>query len=283
MGPIDEESLGQAVARDITPMVYTPIGDRIDRLAAERRRPVPIQICVDTGLGREGVPHRSAAALIQDLLARRGVEIAGVMTVMSEDPELDREQITRLENLVDPLRAAGAKLGPRHAASSFGLFGDAGAFLDQVRPGMALWGVYSELRFRDTGLMDLRPVGALRARVSYVKQLAAGESAGYERAFLAKEPTWVATVPMGHVDGVPRIAAKGAGMRINDRLSPIVAVSASHTIVALGSQPTCRAGDVATLFDWNPGSRPEELAAACGASVYDLMMHLDPTLPRRLV
>jgi hypothetical protein len=42
-------------------------------------------------------------------------------------------------------------------------------------------------------------------------------------------------------------------------------------------------GDEATLFDWTEGSRPEDLAAACGASVYDLTMHLNPLLPRRVI
>ncbi len=72
-------------------------------------------------------------------------------------------------------------------------------------------------------------------------------------------------------------------MRINDRMAAIVAVSASQTIVALGSEPTCRQGDLATLFDWREGSRPEDLGAACGGSHYDLMMHLDPSLPRHMV
>jgi alanine racemase len=63
----------------------------------------------------------------------------------------------------------------------------------------------------------------------------------------------------------------------------IASVSASHTIVELGPQPAARAGDVATLFDWNDGSRPEDVAKACGASVYDLTMHLGALLPRRLV
>jgi len=42
-------------------------------------------------------------------------------------------------------------------------------------------------------------------------------------------------------------------------------------------------GDVATLFDAQEGSRPEDLAAACGSSVYDLTMHLNPLLPRRVL
>lgn len=90
MGPFDDRDLEEAVARDITPMVYTPIGDALDRLAAKRQRPVAIQICVDTGIGRVGVPHRVAAPLIEDLARRRSVRIDGVMMTFSEDPEFDK-------------------------------------------------------------------------------------------------------------------------------------------------------------------------------------------------
>jgi alanine racemase len=77
------------------------------------------------------------------------------------------------------------------------------------------------------------------------------------------------------------VAAKGARVRINKRLYPVVAsVSASHTIVEIGAEQTVKIGDVATMFDWTEGSRPEDVATACGASVYDLLMHLHSVLPR---
>ena len=89
---------------------------------------------------------------------------------------------------------------------------------------------------------------------------------------------------MGHADGLPRVAAKGGRVRIGAALYPIIAsVSASHTIVEIGDEPRVQIGDEATLFDWTEGSRPEDLAVACGASVYDLTMHLNPSLPRRVI
>jgi alanine racemase len=284
MGPLGEKDLADAVALDIEPMVYTPVGAALERIAARRGRPVPIHVCVDTGIGRVGVPYREAPALLRDLAARQGVTIAGTMMTFTEDADFDREQLRRFQTLGGELAAAGVSLGRRHAASSFALFQNEGAFLDMVRPGMALYGVYSETPFRALGLMDLRPAVALRARVAYVKQLRAGDSAGYNRAYLAREDVWVATLPVGHADGLPRLAAKGGKVRIGSHLFPIVAtVSASHCIVELGREPAARIGDIATIFDWDDGSRPEDQAAGFGGSVYGLLMHLNPLLPRRTV
>lgn len=284
LGPFAESELADIVARRIMPMVYRPIGDAIDRVAARLQRPVTLHVCVDTGIGRVGVPFRQAAPLITDLAARRSVSIAGTMMTFTEDPEFDPEQLRRFDALSRELESAGTKLGRRHAASSFALFQRPDGFLDMVRPGMALYGVYSEDTFRGTGVMDLRPAVSLKTRVVYVKQLQAGDSAGYERAYKTDKPVWMATLPVGHVDGVPRSAANGGRVRIGADLYPIVAsVSASHSIVEIGNEPKVSIGDIATVFDAEAGSRPEDLAAASKSSVYDLLMHLHADLPRRVL
>jgi alanine racemase len=284
MGPFDEAGLDEAVARDITPMVYTPIADVLDRLAAKRGRPIPLHVCVDTGIGRVGVPYAQAAPLVRDLAARRSVRFEGLMMTFTEDPAFDPEQLARFVSLCAALEKDGVRIPKRHAASSFGLFQLKNAFLDMVRPGMALYGAYSEPEFRRLDVLDLRPAVSLKVRVAYVKQLKKGESAGYNRAYRAERDVWVATLPVGHADGLPRVAAKGGKVRIGGALYPIIAsVSASHSIVEIGPEPRVAIGDVATLFDAEDGSRPEDLAASCGSSVYDLTMHLNPLLPRRLV
>jgi len=264
-------------------MVYTPVGPALDRVAARLQRPVPVHVCVDTGIGRVGVPYREAPPLLRDLAARASVRMAGTMMTFSEDQEFDKEQLRRFLELCGGLEREGLLLGPKHAASSFGLFRNPDAFLDMVRPGMAVFGVYPEPEFRGTA-MDLRPAVGLKARVIYVKQLRPGDSAGYNRAYVAKAPVWVATLPVGHTDGLPRTAATGAKVRIGNELYPIIAaVSASHSIVEIGAERRVEVGDEATYFDWREGSRPEDFGAACRTSVYDLTMHLNPLLPRRVL
>ena len=284
LGPFDEQNLADAVAREILPMVYTALGPALEKIAAKQQKPVSLHVCVDTGIGRVGVPYHQTAALLGDLAGRHSVHIEGTMMTFTEDPDFDKEQLRRFNQTCTALEKEGIALGKKHAASSFPLFQHPDAFFDMVRPGMAIYGIYSENEFRHMGIMDLRPAVSLKARVIYAKKLRKGDSAGYNRAYMAKDDVWVATIPVGHADGWPRAAAKGAKVRINGDVYPVIAtVSASHSIVEIGAEERVKIGDVATLFDAQSGSRPEDVSEACGASVYDLTMHLNPLLPRRVV
>jgi len=284
LGPSDERNLLDAVARNIMPMMYTQQGPALDKVAAKTQQAVPLHICVDTGIGRVGVPYYQAAPLIRDLASRKSADIRGTLMTFTEDAEFDKEQIRRFQETCGALEKEGIVLGKKHAASSYALFQHPDAFFDLVRPGMAIYGVYSENNLRRTGIMDLRPALSLKARVIYVKKLRKGDSAGYNRAYMAKDEVWVATLPVGHADGWPRVAAKGAKVRINGELYPVIAsVSASHCIVEIGNEERVKIGDTATFFDAQPGSRPEDVSEACGASVYDLTMHLNSLLPKRIV
>jgi alanine racemase len=284
MGPFDERNLEDAVVRSVTPMIYMPLGPALDKIAAKTQRPVPVHVCIDTGIGRVGVPYHQAAPLIRDLASRKSVQIQGTMMTFTEDLEFDKEQMRRFQETCGSFENEGIALGKKHAASSFGLFQHPDAFFDMVRPGMAIYGIYSENEFRHTGILDLRPAISLKTRVVYAKKLRKGDSAGYNRAYVAHDDVWVATLPVGHADGWPRAAAKGAKVRINDALYPIIAsVSASHCIVEVGAEERVKIGDMASFFDAQQGSRPEDVSEACGASVYDLTMHLNPLLPRRIL
>jgi alanine racemase len=284
MGSFEDKELEDVAARNIMPMVYTPIGSVLDRVSDKLRKPISLHICVDTGIGRVGIPYRDAPSLIRDLaLRRKSVRIEGVMMTFTEDPDFDLVQLDRFRSLCQQMEQEGIALGKKHAASSYALFQHPEAFLDMVRPGMAIYGIYPEVEFRSMRVMELRPALSLKARVIYVKELQKGESAGYNRVYKARENVWVATLPVGHADGLPRTVAKGARVRIGSALYPIIAISASHTIVEIGPEPRVTIGDVAVLFDWQEGSRPEDVAASSGSSVYDLTMHLNPLLPRRVL
>lgn len=286
MGMCTLEEGRELLERDVQLSLYTDdAAERVAALAEKLGRPVKAHLYLDTGLGRLGMPFHRGLSWLETLPDAKTLDIRGTFMAFTEEQDFDPKQITRFEQLVREARAHGARLGRLHAASSNGVFHLKESHLDLVRPGIALFGGYPSRWEEERRIAELRVAVRLRCRVVRVERLRKGDSAGYGRKYVAKAPTWLATLPVGHVDGVPRSAVEGAHARIGSATYPVVgAVSASHCIVELGADRTASVGDVATLID--PDDRrlsPNAVAAATGASVYDVLMHLSPTLPRVLV
>jgi alanine racemase len=57
----------------------------------------------------------------------------------------------------------------------------------------------------------LQNVGTLKTVILQIKQVPAGDSVGYGRRFMAKQPVSVATLPVGYADGIRRAWGNGKG------------------------------------------------------------------------
>jgi alanine racemase len=258
-------------------------GDRAARAAAVAGRRAHAHVYLDTGMSRMGIPYHRALPVLRRAAGQ--VEIEGAFTAFTEEADFDPEQLRRFLDLAGEARGEGIGLGTLHAASSNGVFHLPAAHLDAVRPGIALFGAYPSQPDREREIAELRPAVRLRARIVRVERLRPGDTVSYGRAYRAEEPTWVATIPAGHTDGVPREAVRGARVLVGGRLYPVIgAVSASHAIVEVGPEPTVEVGDVVTLVGPDdPAIHPNAVAAATGRSVYDILMHLDRSLPKVLL
>lgn len=277
-----DEDGPELVRREVHLCLTTDDGaDRVARAARAGGKTPHTHVYLDTGMSRMGVPYHRALPWLKDL-RDRGVEVESAFMGFTEDPDFDREQLRRFLEVAEGARAVGLDLGNLHAASSAGIFNFPDSHLDMVRPGISLFGAYPSNDGREAEIAELRPAGRLRARVVRVERLRPGDSVSYGREWVAEEPTWVATLPVGHSDGYPREAVRGAEVLINGKLySPVGAVSASHTIVALGSEEEVSIGEVATLLGPDhPAIHPNAIAMKTGRSVYDLLMHLNGALPK---
>ena len=285
MGLISDQDGEELVRRDIQLSICTDdSGARIVRAAKKAGRAATAHIYLDTGMSRMGIPYHRAMPVLEEL---RGLDInvEGTFTGFTEESDFDREQLGRFVDITDKARANGVKLGSLHAASSHAVFNYADSHLDQVRPGIALFGAYPSDFESERAIATLTPAVQMKARVVRVEQLRTGDSVSYGRNFVADKATWIATVPAGHTDGMPRKAVDGAHVVVNDAPYPVIgAVSASHTIIEVGSEQTVNIGDIATMLGSNHAAiHPNQLAADSETSVYDRLMHINPTLPKVLI
>jgi alanine racemase len=281
MAGVTASELDDLIARDVhvTPLDAALIPE-IARVARRRGRAAGLHLYVDTGMHRLGVPLARVPEVISALATDSTLRVRGVFTELTEDVDFDRAQAGRLRTVADDARRRGVTVGPLHAASSHAVWHVPQAHLDAVRPGLAVYGGFVSAEARRQG--ELRAAYRLMAPVVRVERLEAGEGVSYHRRWVAQEPTWIATLPVGHVDGYPSGSVKGGEVLIGGRRCPVIGtVSASHTVVALGSEQTAKTGDVAILVGPDdPAIHPNEVATRAGWSEYNMFMHLNPLLAR---
>ena len=285
MGLFSDSDGAELVARDVDLILGTDdSGERAARAARRAGRPARVHIYLDTGMSRMGIPYHRALPWLERVVPLR-LDVRSTFMGFTEETEFDREQLRRFNEVTGAAKERGFQLGALHAASSHAVYHLPAAHLDLVRPGIAIYGAYPSDADSEHAIAELHPAVRLRARVVRVERLRAGDTVSYGREYTADRATWIATVPVGHTDGYPRRAVDGARILINETLYPVIgAVSASHTIVEVGAERSVDIGDLATLTGPDhPDIRPNAIAEATGTSVYDILMHLNPVLPKVVV
>lgn len=253
-------------------------------------RRLAVHLKVDTGLHRLGIPWDDTQSLTAPYSCSH-LRVTGVFTHLADTERLDeasqartREQLRRFRAAVDGLRSAGHAPGTVHFQGSYGLLNYPGLPCGCARPGIALYGVLSAPGDATTAVLPLRPVLSLRARVSQLHTLAAGEAAGYDGAYTAHRPTVLATLSIGYADGWPRTLSNGAGrVLLHGRTAPIVGlICMDQLLVDVTDMEGVAPGDTATLIgrDGDAVLTAEEAAQAAGTITNELLSRLGPRLKR---
>lgn len=252
------------------------------RLAAQGHR-VRVQLAVDTGMHRLGVPADDPAAF-RRIYRLPNLRFAGLFSHLCaansaepSDEAFTAGQIDAFLRLAGTLRACGCPVGDTHLLASAGLLRLEMQPCSHVRPGLALFGVWETQEERDESC-GLRPVLSLRARVACVRRLAEGERAGYGLAFTAKRPTLLATVSIGYADGLPRdLAERGGEALLHGVRVPIVGrLCMDQLLIDATDAGEVRGGDAVTLIGEDKGERitAEEVAGRCGTISNEVLSRL---------
>ena len=264
-------------------------GRALARAAQAVGRTLKIHVKVDTGMTRLGFlwregGERETAAAIAALCALPGLEAEGLFTHFADadgNEEYTMGQFTRFLDARQALEALGVRFKICHCAASAAVLNYPCTHMDMVRPGIALYGVLSAPGDATTAVLPLRPVLSLRARVSQLHTLAAGEAAGYDGAYTAHRPTVLATLSIGYADGWPRTPSNR--VLLHGRTAPIVGlICMDQLLVDVTDMEGVAPGDTATLIgrDGDAVLTAEEAAQAAGTITNELLSRLGPRLER---
>jgi alanine racemase len=266
-----------ALTRDELDVAAGAGADVVAWTDAVAERAPRVHVKLDTGMGRLGTKDREQALR---LAARPNV--VGLMTHFATADERGDElfpaQLEAFERFVADAGRDGLVV---HAANSAAALREPRSHFGMVRCGIAVYGM--DPFHEDPEAHGLEPALSLRSWVAAVRRFAAGDSAGYGRRWTAREPTWVATIPIGYGDGWRRALTNDCDVLIRGRRHPLVGtVSMDNVTVALPPGSDVEVGDEVVLIGHQGDERvlAEEIARRLGTINYEVTCALSARVRR---
>jgi len=284
--------LDDAVALGLRTTVYTTAG--IEALARAVARagaePLAVHLKVDTGMHRVGADPADVLALAGAVVEHRQLVLEGLWTHCAVADEPDHPftaiQARRFDAVVAQLADAGALPPLVHAANSAATLDHPALRHHLVRCGITLYGLDPSPALH--GRVPLRPTLALKAEVSMVRVVPAGDGVSYGLGHRRGSDTVMATVPLGYADGVPRrLSELGGEVLVGGRRRPLAGTITMDQLLVdcgpPGTGPTVRPGDEVVLIGEQAGRCIEvaEWAERLATIPYEVVCAISPRVPRR--
>lgn len=251
-------------------------------------KPIHVHVAIDTGMHRLGERSENIERICA-IYGMKNLIVDGIFShLCAADVIAEREQtytqwqVEDFGQVLKELEKRGCRCEGTHLLSSYGVMNYpqyAGAY---ARVGIALYGLLSTEEGADWE-ESLQPVLSLKARVSSVRKLYAGECAGYGMQFEATKDTYVATVCIGYADGVPRSLSNGGTALVHGKRVPIIGrICMDQLMLDVSDVPEVRAGDEAVFIGESGKERitAGEVAARCDTITNEILSRLGARLRR---
>lgn len=287
------QAMTEVVGARLTPTIYTTEGLEAlvsaSRACSDAARPYPLHVKVDTGMHRVGAAADAAVSLAVRAASTPGLRLEGFWTHLAVSDERDNtftsEQLDRFDEARTLLQGSGVTPAILHAANSAAALWYPRSRFDMVRCGISLYGLASDASLTDVPPANgLRPAMSLKAGVSYVKTVSAGERISYGLRYRVESECVVATVPLGYADGVTRsLAAAGAEVLIGGARLPVAGtVTMDQLMVDCGAEHRVRPGDEVVLIGRQGAESISawEWAERTGTIAYEVVCGISSRVPR---
>jgi alanine racemase len=275
---VDRQGAAEAVAHDLTPVVYTL--DAVEVLAAQAAKAgcrKGVQIKIDIGMGRFGLLPHELEPFIAALRRFPSIYLSGIASHFPKsDAEGDattEEQYGRFQELLTRMQGGGeGRIS--HIANSATLMRYPRMRCDLVRPGISLYGCYPADWLQPASSLDLLPVMRFATTVLQVKEVPAGQGISYGYRYVTERPTRLAVLPVGYADGYLRRLAGKAEVLLAGQRAPIRGMICMNACMAdVTDIPGVKVGDEAVLLGCQGAGeiRAEEIARWSETINYEIL------------
>ena len=277
------------VGYNLIPTVSTTRGAAVLATAASMAdRVVDVHIKIDTGMHRMGVAPNEVVQLAKFIGSYGSLRIQGVYThfAVADEPAhpANSMQMRRFTDALAALRDAGIDPPLVHAANSASALANPDSRFSMVRVGIAMYGLRPGPGVADL-CEGLIPAMSLKARVTAVRWVDAGEAVSYGLRKPLAESSLIATVPLGYADGVPRtLGTTDVRVLVNGIPRTIAGtVTMDQLMLDCGQDSAVTVGDEVVLIGRQGDNRvsADDWADALGTIGYEIVCGIGPRVFRR--
>jgi len=273
-----EQQVELLVSYNITPTVckHETI-EKLSKFAVKKDKTVKVHIKVDTGMGRIGIFPDHVLDFVKKVKALKNIEIEGIFTHFSVADEKDKtyteEQFRKFMGVLSALKKEGIKISVKHVGNSATLLDFPHMWLDLVRPGISIYGLYPSTEVQNT--VKLIPAHSFKTQIVFLKELSAGEYISYGRTYTTtKRRTKVASLPVGYADGYNRLLSNQGEVLVRGRRFPVIGrVCMDQCIIDVTNIPQVKIGDEVVLWgrQGQEEINVEEIAEKIGTINYEIV------------
>ncbi|MBL7826208.1 MAG: alanine racemase [Saprospiraceae bacterium] len=248
---------------------------------AGHEKAMSIHLKIDTGMHRLGFDKNDIELLIALLKTYPNLQVQSVFSHLSAGDNhlhdaFTHQQASTFSEIYAAIQTAIGYAPLRHICNTGGIERFPEYHFDMVRLGIGLYGIGGA-----NVQPDLRTVNVLKATVSQVKQVSAGDSVGYNRnSGILDHPVRIATISIGYADGFLRLAGGGRyEVLIRGQKAPTIGnVCMDMTMIDVSHIPDVQEGDEVMIFGDNPSVTA--LAACLQTIPYEVFTNISERVKR---
>ena len=277
------------VGYQLTPTVTTTRGAAVLAASASAAdQTVKVHIKVDTGMHRVGVAPNEVVSLASFISSYESLTIEGVYThfAVADDPShsANAAQLSAFNAVLDDLSSRGINPLLVHAANSAAALANEPSRFTMVRLGIAMYGLRPGAGVAEL-CVGLIPAMSLKARVSAVRWVEAGEAVSYGLVRPLTKGSLIATVPIGYADGVPRALGRTNIQVLLNGVPRSFAgtITMDQLMIDCESDSSVTVGDEVVLIgkQGEHSVTADDWAEALGTIGYEIVCGISPRIFRR--
>ena len=280
-----KSNLQKIIKYHLEPNIYSlPLLNSFIKVAKQLKlQNYPIHIKFNTGLNRLGFSNDDISKISSLVNNQKTTIVTSVFSHIAASEDLNElaftlQQINTFNSLSNKLISQLKTIPFKHMLNTSGILNYASeAQFDMVRLGIGLYGFGNN----EIQTKNLKNVLTLKSVISQIHTIQKGETVGYNRAFKATSNVKIATISIGHADGISRQFSNGVGyVYVNNQKAPIIGNVCMDLIIVNVTDIDCNEDDEVLVY--KNQQHIEALAKATNTIPYELLTAISQRVRRVL-